>query len=129
MCLINSRAAFEAVQTGDVICYESVAGKKVIHRVVALTDAGIETKGDANEASDGVTTTRDNYIGTVIASVAWLGYVVYWIQTAQGMVLSIALLLILFILAWEPASRRRHRRGGKRRTGKADGGRRDRKRV
>lgn len=108
VCLINSRAAYEQVREGDVVCYESVAGKRVIHRAVAITDEGIETKGDANENSDGVTTTRDNYIGTVLASVPGLGFVVYWIQTTQGMVICIALLLILFILAWEPAT------GGKR---------------
>ena len=115
VCFINSRAAYEEVQAGDVVCYQSVAGKRVIHRAVEVTDEGIETKGDANDNSDGVTTTRENYIGTVLASVPGLGFAVYWIQTTQGMVMCIALMLILFILAWEPASDE-SRTGGRERT-------------
>ena len=44
-------------------------------------------------------------------TVAGLGYAVYWIQTPRGMVICIAALLILFILAWEPAEKRAETRG------------------
>ena len=120
VCLINSRIPFEQVQVGDVVCFESAVGKKVIHRAVAISEEGIETKGDANENSDGVTTMRHNYIGTVAVTVAGLGYAVYWIQTPRGMVICIAALLILFILAWEPAEKRRAPR--RRRAGGRNGG-------
>ena len=57
VCLIESWMDYDKVQPGDVVCYESTTGKRVIHRAVEVTYAGIETKGDANENSDGVTTT------------------------------------------------------------------------
>lgn len=115
VCLINSRVPFGDVQVGDVVCFESAVGKKVIHRAVAITDAGIETRGDANANSDGVTTTIANYIGTVVFTAAGLGYAIYWIQTPRGMVICVAALLILFILAWEPAEKPRAARHRKRR--------------
>lgn len=118
VCLINSRVPFEEVQVGDVVCFESTVGKKVIHRAVAITEEGIETRGDANENSDGVTTMRHNYIGTVAMTVAGLGYAVYWIQTPRGMVICIAALLILFIMAWEPAEKRERKRRGRATGGK-----------
>ena len=110
VCLINSRVPFGSVQVGDVVCFESAVGKKVIHRAVAVTPEGIETKGDANENADGVTTTEKNYIGTVAFTAAGLGYAVYWLQTPRGMVICVAALLILFILAWEPGDKREKRR-------------------
>ena len=129
VCLINSRVPFGSVQVGDVVCFESAVGKKVIHRVVAVTAEGIETKGDANENTDGITTTEKNYIGTVAFTAAELGYAVYWIQTPRGMVICVAVLLILFILAWEPGDKRRETRqsGARRarpgkRAGKKTGG-------
>ncbi len=129
VCLISARTDYDRVQAGDVVCFESAVGKKVIHRAVAVTPEGIETKGDANEASDGVTTTRENYIGTVLVSVAGLGYAVYWMQTPQGMVICIAVLLILFILAWEPTGRRKRRAVRKPRAQKHSGKQRDKERV
>ena len=116
VCLINARVPYDDIQVRDVVCFESATGKRVIHRAVAITPEGIETQGDANDHSDGITTRRDNYAGKVLFSVPRVGYVIYWIQTPRGTILFVAALIILFILAWEPAggrkkaSRRRRRR-------------------
>ncbi len=47
-------------------------GGRVMHRVYAVTGRGLETKGDANQATDGVTTTHRNFRGRVVFHVPFL---------------------------------------------------------
>ena len=129
VCLINSHARYEDVRLGEVVCFDSAVGKKVIHRAVNITPQGIETQGDANETSDGITTTPETYAGKVLIAVPKVGYGVYWMQSPRGMVISVAVLLVLFILAWEPADERRRRKRRKSRASGQSGHKRNRERV
>ena len=52
MCFINTRYKYEDVKIGDVISYKLNDNMLVTHRVVEISDNGIETKGDANESND-----------------------------------------------------------------------------
>ena len=47
----------------DIIAYKLNNGTMVTHRVVNVTENGLETKGDNNKVLDGVITTKKNYVG------------------------------------------------------------------
>ena len=93
---INKRVKYENIKENDIIAYNSTIGDKVTHRVISITDKGFETKGDANSDSDGVTTTKENYIGKNIFSIPKAGYVVKATQTPKGKIIVVTLIIVLF---------------------------------
>ncbi len=74
LVFVNTRALFSEAEAGDVVCFEAANGEPVIHRAVAVYPEGIETKGDANSASDGISTGVSNYVGTVDLHIPAAGY-------------------------------------------------------
>ena len=77
LCLVTRRADYSDLKIGDVVVYTRAAdGARIVHRIVALTDAGAVTKGDANQMDDGVSVTADNLYAKYIAHVPYLGRVV-----------------------------------------------------
>jgi signal peptidase I len=83
---------------GDVVTFRTRAGL-VSHRVNALKDGGIETKGDANRTSDvGIVPVAD-VAGEVFWGTAHLGYVFVFFQQPAG-VASLVLLAISIWCAW-----------------------------
>jgi len=82
ICFVDTKAVYEDMEEGDVIAFESVSGSMVTHRVIGVTEEGIETKGDANDISDGVTTNEDNFRGKTIYSIPYIGYLVMIFQQA-----------------------------------------------
>lgn len=81
ICFINTRASYEDVEAGDVIAYETASGMMVTHRAVQITKTGIVTKGDANDVSDGITTTKNNFKGKALFTVPCAGYLIWGIKT------------------------------------------------
>lgn len=75
LCFVDTNADYGDVETGDIIAFE-VNGSMVAHRAASVTEAGIETKGDANRVSDGISTTEDNYIGSIVFWIPYAGYAV-----------------------------------------------------
>ena len=63
LSFINKHVEYSKINENDVIAFSISSGKKVTHRVIKKTDEGLETKGDSNNVSDGVSTTQDNYFG------------------------------------------------------------------
>lgn len=97
MCFVNTQAAYEDIQEGDVIAFEISTGNLVTHRVISVTDAGLETKGDANEVSDGISTTKANFRGKTLFSIPYIGYVVKYLQQPTG--IAIVLIIVAGIAA------------------------------
>lgn len=73
--LIAREVPMESVQMGDIICFRTqlsdIWGKIVTHRVVGITENPLgslllETKGDANLASDIFFVEQSNFVGKVI---------------------------------------------------------------
>ena len=96
LCFINKNVKYDDINENDIIAFTVATGNKVTHRVISKTNQGFETKGDANSASDGISTTRQNYIGKNIFSIPKLGYFVKIIQTKTGkIVLSVIIIIIL----------------------------------
>ena len=97
LCIINTQSAYEAVQTGDIIAYESASGGMVLHRAVSVQDEGIETKGDANEISDGVAVTAENYAGSAMFWIPQAGFLAAFLQTKRGLILAVSILAALIL--------------------------------
>ncbi len=98
VCFVNTRSAYKDIKKRDVIAYEK-GGMLVIHRSVRVTKSGIETKGDANRISDGITTTAANYKGKMIYSIPFLGYVLHFFLSLVGK--SIAVMCISLYLLYQ----------------------------
>lgn len=97
ICFVNTKTAYSEITEGDVIAYQTSNGGLVTHRVIAVSEEGMETKGDANEVSDGITTTAANFHGKTLFSIPFVGYVLKFLQ--QPPVIAIALILIVGITA------------------------------
>jgi signal peptidase len=87
VCFVDTKAAFEGIKPGDVIAFETANGALVTHRVIKIKDGAMETKGDANQVTDGLTTTKENFRGKSVFSIPIAGYVISWVQTTRGKIL------------------------------------------
>lgn len=97
----------ETLQAGDVISFISndpmFNGKVVTHRIEEVHNESIlmfYTKGDANEDRDKTAALGSNVIGKVVLDVPYLGYLLNFMQTKNG-VFFVALLPCLLILLLE----------------------------
>lgn len=96
ICFVNTKYDYADVVVGDVIAYEQVNGGLVTHRVVNITEMGLETQGDANDVSDGVSTTVYNFRGKTLFSIPHLGYLVKTLQKPAVFAMFIVLVLGFF---------------------------------
>lgn len=97
ICFVNTKAKYSDIGEGDIIAYQTSNGGLVTHRVISIADKGMETKGDANDVSDGITTTAANFHGKTLFSIPCVGYIMRFLQ--QPTVIAIALILIAGIAA------------------------------
>jgi len=100
LCFVNKHVSYYDIKENDIIAYTASTGDKITHRAIKITEEGIETKGDANERSDGISTTRDNYIGKNIFSIPKLGYGVKLIQTTRGKIILITIIIVILVLGF-----------------------------
>ena len=100
LSFINKHDDYNNIKENDVIAFTLPTGKKATHRVVKKTENGLETKGDCNNAPDGVITNQANYVGKNIFSIPKLGYVVMLIQTTKGKIIMGTMILILIVLGF-----------------------------
>ena len=100
LSFVNKHVKYENIKENDVIAFTLGTGDKVTHRVVKITEDGIETKGDANSASDGVSTTKANFIGKNIFSIPKVGYGVRLIQTTKGKIILTTIIIIILLMGF-----------------------------
>lgn len=93
LCFLDSKAEMEDIETNDVITY-SLLDSYITHRAVNISEAGIETKGDANNVKDIGIVTDDNFEGKILGHVPYLGYVLFFIKKH----LEVAIVLIVLTL-------------------------------
>lgn len=98
LCLVNSKTAYEDVEVGDIVVYYRRSDNlRIIHRVIAVYPEGMETKGDANAISDGVSVDENNLYGKMLGFVPYLGYLTRLTATLPGkavIVIAIAALIV-----------------------------------
>ena len=46
ICFINKKVPYDKIKTGDIIAFKAGKNTMVTHRVISVTNAGFETKGD-----------------------------------------------------------------------------------
>ena len=97
LCFVNKRVSYSSIKKDDVIAYKTPSGANVTHRVINITNDGLETKGDKNTLSDGVSTNENNYIGKNILSIPKLGYAVKLTQTPRGKIIIITFAIVIFL--------------------------------
>ncbi len=102
VCFVDTRFPYEEIQRGDVIAFRHGSGM-VTHRVVAVTEEGLETKGDANDLSDGITTTDDNFHGKTVLSIPYVGYALHVLR--QPLSLWIAGIVLIGCILWQRLDR------------------------
>ena len=84
------------VKAGDIIAFRVDEDMLVTHRAVRLSDEGVYTRGDENEADDPDPVTEDNYIGRTFYEIPRVGAALEFFHTEKGAaVLAGAVLLIV----------------------------------
>ena len=110
LVMINKNTKYEEIKENDIIAFNSELGAKVVHRAVKITSDGIETKGESNKITDGISTNKNNFIGKEVFYIPKAGYVVKLIQTSRGKIIlgTFAVVLVLAgILIGEPDSNKK----------------------
>ena len=98
LAFVNQRADYEDIVIGDIIQFQTETGVSCIHRVIDITDAGIETKGDNNENSDGITTIEQNFQGEIIFDIPKVGRLVESVKTPTGIGFIVAVFVVFTLL-------------------------------
>jgi signal peptidase I len=103
--LVAARAiAPDAVAAGDIVTMRLPSGTVVTHRVVRTVDTSdglaLETRGDANQASDGGLIPAAAVIGVVDAYVPMAGYILGMLSMPSGLVSIISTLGSLLLAIW-----------------------------
>lgn len=97
ICFVNQKVPFSKIIKGDVIVF-CKGDMTVTHRVTEVTDAGLLTKGDANNLEDTSLVTEENYNGKLILTIPKVGIVVRLTRTLPGMLTAITVFLVMQIL-------------------------------
>ena len=90
----------ENIKEGDIIAYGLSGGVSVLHRVVE-TDKNSRiwrTKGDANEVSDPGAVSYEQYLGKMIFSLPYVGYLISVFKRRSIWLGTIAVGILLIIL-------------------------------
>lgn len=110
LSFINKHAKYQDVKENDIIAFTASSGSKVTHRAISITEEGIETKGDSNDRSDGITTTESNFIGKNVFSIPKIGYLVKLIQTTRGKIMLITIIIVILIAGFLDDAKKKGKR-------------------
>ena len=107
LCIVNIRIPYEKIEEGDVIVYVRKSdGLRIIHRVIAVTDDGLVTKGDHNQIDDGLSTTQENFYGKSLVHIPEVGNLAMKAKTPAGLAIIGAALVA--VLIWTAAGERKN---------------------
>ena len=116
LVFINKNISYDEIINNDIVAFYIETGAKVVHRVINVTNDGFETKGDSNASSDGISTTRNNYIGKSVFSIPKAGYIVKLMQTKRGKIVVITMIIVLIlagILIGKPSNKKKENQESK----------------
>ena len=99
VCFINHHYKYDDVKEKDIIAFK-MDDTLVTHRVVSITDDGMETKGDANGEKDGNLTTKDNFVGKNVFAIPFVGYGIKAMQTTNGKIIFGTIIVLLLVSAF-----------------------------
>lgn len=93
--------ATDELQVGDVISFVmNSQGTVATHRITEIDEENrqVYTKGDANEVSDGKAVKFENVIGKVVFAIPLAGYLIGFINTAPGKIITVTIIVSLILL-------------------------------
>jgi signal peptidase I len=99
---VLDRPAPTTVAIGEVVTFGVNSGPDsvVTHRVNAIDADGIKTKGDANRTPDPWTVKPSDVVGSKVATLPYMGYVLVYLQHPKG-IASIITTTLALILLWQ----------------------------
>ena len=97
LSFINKNVKYKTIKEKDVIAFKLTDGTLVTHRVIGISNEGIQTQGDANDYPDGTLVTEKNYVGYNAFSIPKIGYAVRVVQTTKGKIIFGTLVGVLFL--------------------------------
>lgn len=86
-----------AYQTGDIITFRTQTSLTT-HRILAVTEAGYLTKGDANNAADPDPVPPEAVLGRVVGRIPSVGKGIAFLRTPLGMLLMVLAAFVLIEL-------------------------------
>lgn len=90
------------LQPGDVITFRLDADTLATHRIVAVTEDGFRTKGDANVAEDGGVVHPSDVMGTPMFTIPTLGYLANFLQSSSGKYLTAVAGAVIVLMLFLP---------------------------
>ena len=106
LCLISTRYDYDSLQVGDIVVYNRPYDHlQVVHRIVAILDEGIITKGDANATDDGLLLTESDIYGVYLCHIPGAGLAANLIRTPVGIVVILAIVVLLLVSDARPQKR------------------------
>lgn len=100
--IIIKKADNQSIQENDIITYrrsrDTVA---TTHRVVEIIEDGdlqYITRGDANNVEDPMPVSEEDVMGKVVFWIPYIGYILGFIRTKQGLLICIVLPALIIIL-------------------------------
>jgi len=79
MLVLEGVHSLNELKIGDIIVYQDLSGKPIVHRIVNIQDNIITTKGDANPSPDSPIT-FEQVKGKVLFWIPRIGYISLWIR-------------------------------------------------
>lgn len=106
------------IEVGDVITFNLSGSIPATHRVIRIDaeNSSFYTKGDSNDIEDRNPVKFSDVIGTPVFTIPYAGYVVTFIQSAQGIYTIIgigALLVLLSVLPGLISDKSKEKQSGK----------------
>lgn len=93
----------QELKEGDIITYQLSGDKKVTHRVYAVNDDGTYiTKGDANNAEDAGSVTKDRIEGIFFMDIPYLGFITTNAKSPLGIAAICGVLVVIILLNFLP---------------------------
>ncbi|OUN07102.1 signal peptidase I [Flavonifractor sp. An91] len=98
LCLIDTHVDYDSLQVGDIIVYDRPYDHmQVVHRIIAIFDEGVLTKGDANPVDDDILLTEADITGVYLCHIPGAGLAANLIRTPVGIGIILAAVVLLFI--------------------------------
>ena len=98
LCLVDTHVDYDSLQVGDIIVYDRPYDHmQVVHRIIAIFDEGVLTKGDANPVDDGILLTEADITGVYLCHIPGAGLAANLIRTPVGIGIILAAVVLLFI--------------------------------
>ena len=94
--IVHSQSDYEI---GDVIMFSTQnKGEYVTHRIVAITQSGYETKGDANNASDLEKVDNSDVVGKVVSVIKGAGNALQFLRSPLGLLSIIGAGVVIWVI-------------------------------